>query len=95
MGLWYAPIARYGDLIARRRRESDVTFIELATELGDAVRRAPDGAIVVSIHLFGIRRARELQGVPLKELVKAARIPPSYHTEIHKGMRLAEYVMVI
>ena len=72
-----------------------MTFTELATELHDAVLRAPEGDIVVSIHLFGIRRARELQGVSLKDLVKAARIPQSYHTEIHKGMRLAEYVRTI
>ena len=44
------------------------------------------------IHLFGIRHAQELRGVSLKELVREARIPASYHTEIHKGMRLAEYV---
>ena len=42
-----------------------------------------------------LKRVRELQGISLKELVKAARIPPSYHTEIHKGMRLAEHVRII
>ncbi len=72
-----------------------MTITELAAELHDVVQRAPQGQIVVSIHLFGIRRARELNGISLKGLVAAARIPPSYHTEIHKGMRLAEYVQII
>lgn len=64
----------------------------LAEILGDTVQRAPDGEVVVSIHLFGIRYASELKGHSLKELVRMAHIPASYHTEIHKGMRLAEYV---
>lgn len=69
-------------------------FPELALELRDAVRRANAGEIVVSIHLFGIRNERSLRGVPLKELVDAAGIPASYHTEIHKGMKLAKYVSI-
>jgi hypothetical protein len=86
--------AGYGtDRSARER--SAMTLSELAAELNEAVSKAPEGEIVVSIHLFGIRRAKDLDGVSLKDLVKAARIPQSYHTEIHKGMRLAEYVRII
>ena len=69
-----------------------MTIGELAAELRRDVNEAPDGDRVVRIHLFGIRRARDLDGVPLKELVGRAGIPASYHTEIHKGMRLADHV---
>ena len=69
-----------------------MTIGELAAELRRDVTSAPDGDRVVRIHLFGIRRAMELDGVSLKELVLRAGIPPSYHTEVHKGIRLAEHV---
>ena len=69
-----------------------MTIAELALQLRESVNGAADGERVVSIHLFGIRRARELQGVSLKDLVRIAGIPASYHTEVYKGMRLAEYV---
>lgn len=69
-----------------------MTIAELAAELRRSVNSAPVGERVVRIHLFGIRRSQELDGVPLKELVLLAGIPRSYHTEIHKGMRLAKYV---
>lgn len=69
-----------------------MTIGELASELNRVVNQAPSGERVVNIHLFGIRRARELRGVPLKELVLLARIPQSYHTEVYKGMRLADHV---
>jgi hypothetical protein len=68
------------------------TIADLAKELRDAANGAPDGHRVFSIHLFGIRRARELDGVPLKNLIRMAGLPESYHTEVYKGMRLAEYV---
>ncbi len=58
----------------------------------DAWAQAPEGDIVVRIHLFGIRHADDLQGVDLRRLVDAAGIPKPYATEIRKGMRLAEYV---
>lgn len=66
----------------------------LAAELRRDVNTAPHGDRVVRIHVFGIAHARELDGLPLKELVRLAGIPPSYHTEIHKGMRLADYVIL-
>jgi hypothetical protein len=73
-------------------RENEMTIATLAAELRDAVNHAPEGGRVVHIHLFGIRHARELDGIALKDLVRLAGIPRSYHTEVHKGMRLAEYV---
>ena len=71
-----------------------MTIAELATTLKNAINRAPEGEIVVSIHLFGIRHARDLEGVSLRELVDAAHVHKSYVTEIRKGMKLAEYVRV-
>ena len=65
---------------------------DFAAELRRDVNTAPEGERVVRIHLFGIRRARERDNVPLKELVVRAGIPHSYHSEVHKGMRLADYV---
>jgi hypothetical protein len=65
---------------------------DLSGVLRDAWAKAPQGDIVVRIHLFGIKYARELQGVDLRGLVDAAGIPKPYATEIRKGMRLADYV---
>ena len=69
-----------------------MTIGELAAELRRDVGTAPPGDRVVRIHLFGIKRARELSSVSLKDLVDLAGIPQSYHTEVHKGMRLADWV---
>lgn len=60
--------------------------------LREAWADAPAGQIVVRIHLFGIRHARELEGVNLKALAEAAGVPVTYATEINKGMRLADWV---
>jgi len=65
---------------------------DLERTLREAWSQAPDGDVVVRIHLFGIRHAAALQGINLGALVDAAKIPKPYATEIRKGMRLAEYV---
>ncbi|WP_133256042.1 HTH-like domain-containing protein [Rhodopseudomonas palustris] len=67
---------------------------ELADELRKAYAASEDGNKVVSIHLFGIRRANELDGQSCKDIAVLAGIPDSYATEIRKGMRLAPYVSV-
>ena len=46
----------------------------------------------VSIHLFGIRYADELDGMSIGEVVIRAGLPKSYQTEVRKGMSLARYV---
>ncbi len=66
----------------------------LVRELHDAWANAPEGDIVVRIHLFGIRNARRLDGVNLRALAEAAEIPLTYATEIHKGIRLADWVVL-
>jgi len=65
---------------------------DLSRVLHEAWAQAPEGNIVVRIHLFGIQHAEALQGVDLRALVAAAGIPKPYATEIRKGMRLADYV---
>jgi len=65
---------------------------DLATLLHEAWAQAPEGDVVVRIHLFGIEHADALEGVNLRALVDSAGIPKPYATEIRKGMRLAEHV---
>lgn len=67
----------------------------LVDALREAVVQAGEGEVVVSIHLYGIRYARQLEGLSLKDLVGDAQIPDSYRTEIRKGMKLSEYVRII
>jgi hypothetical protein len=75
-----------------RKREGEGMAMDLATLLREAREHAPEGEVVVRIHLFGIQYAHELDGVNLRGLVKTAGIPTPYATEIRKGMRLADYV---
>jgi len=65
---------------------------DLSRVLREAWEQAPKGDVVVRVHLFGIENAEALQGVNLRALVELAGIPKPYATEIHKGMRLADYV---
>ncbi|MEQ1935306.1 MAG: hypothetical protein ABL962_15710 [Fimbriimonadaceae bacterium] len=53
---------------------------------------APKGEQAVHVHLFGIKYADQVDGMPLKELAIEAGIPASYGTEIRKGINLAKYV---
>lgn len=67
-------------------------------DLSDAFRKryhnAESGYAVVSIHLFGIEFAAELEGKNLKEICLSAEVPVSFATEVRKGMRLAEFVAI-
>jgi hypothetical protein len=47
---------------------------EFIRELREACARAPSGDKVVTIHLFGIRKARELEGLNLQDLAERAGI---------------------
>lgn len=66
---------------------------DLSRLLREAWQQAPEGDVVVRVHLFGIDHARDLDGVNLRDLVAAAGIPRPYATEVRKGMRLADYVI--
>jgi hypothetical protein len=60
--------------------------------LREAYVQAPYGDVAVRIYLFGIVHAERLDGVNRKELCVVAGISENWVTEIHKGMRLSEYV---
>jgi hypothetical protein len=47
------------------------------------------------VHLFGIKYADVLDGMPLKEIASRAGISGAYQTEIRKGMKLSKYVRVV
>jgi hypothetical protein len=66
--------------------------LDLSATLHEAWAQAPEGNVVVRIHLFGIEHAKALESVNLRVLVSKAGIPKPYATEIRKGMRLADYV---
>ncbi len=51
-----------------------------------------DRSQAAKVHLFGIKYARYLDGMPLKEIAARAAIPVTYATEIRKGISLSKYV---
>lgn len=57
------------------------------------IEAAPAGSRAVTVHLFGVRYADQLQGMPLRELAERAGLTKAYGTEIRKGMNLAAYVI--
>jgi hypothetical protein len=67
---------------------------ELADELRRTCENAPKGDKVVSIHLFGIRHAKVLDGMNLHDLADRAGIGRSFGTELRKGVRLADHVLI-
>ena len=67
------------------------------SEIHEALKReieaAPKGDKVVTIHLFGIKHASQLDGMNLQLLAERAGIGKSFGTELRKGVRLAEFVV--
>ena len=66
-------------------------------ELGDKLRQMYEtkGAKKTTmIHLFGVIYADEMRDSEIKpiQVVKAAKMPESYQTEINKGMNLSKYL---
>ena len=70
-----------------------------ATEAADILRGmylgARKGEMVVQIHLFGIKYAKQLQGLSLSDVVSQAGLSSTYVTEVNKGRNLSKYVTVI
>lgn len=64
--------------------------------LREIYESAPTGDKVANIHLFGIYYSDKIENEKLnkKEILIAAGLPASYHTEMSKGMRLKQYVEV-
>lgn len=70
--------------------------IEKASELLAGMYGAKvGGGKAIAVHLFAIRYAKKIQGLPVKEIVDGAGLPPSYKTEIRKGINLAEHVELL
>ena len=47
---------------------------------------------VVSIHLFGIKYAEQIQDLTAQKIVDCAGLKKSYFAEVNKGKNLAKYV---
>ena len=54
--------------------------------------KAPEGEKTISIHLFGIKYAKEIGSISPKELVVRADLPASYCDVIRKMVKLEKYV---
>ncbi len=67
--------------------------INLGNSLANAYTNAPRGEQVTRIHLFAIQYAEEIKEEGIKDVIKASRIPLSYHVEVNKGIKLAAYVV--
>ena len=67
---------------------------ELAEIMRNMYRNAPQGEQSTALHLFGIRYVAELNApnVSINRVAELSGVGNSYHTEIRKGMRLAQYV---
>ena len=48
----------------------------------------------LSIHMFGIKYADQIQDMPLEDIAIGAGVPKCYKAEIRKGINLAKYVKV-
>ncbi len=73
--------------------EEDVMNVgEAASELRRMYQNALQGEQVVSIHLFGIKYAEEVERFTASEIVRQAGLQASYATEVNKGKNLAKYV---
>lgn len=69
-----------------------MTVNEAANILREMYRKAPKGGKATSIHLFGIKYAKELNGLSIADIADQATGNESYQVEIRKGIRLAKYV---
>ena len=69
-----------------------MTIEQAAQILKEMYVKAQDKEKALSIHLFGIKYASEIDGMPLQEIAVRAGVPKSYGTEIRKGINLARYV---
>ncbi|KSV61481.1 hypothetical protein N185_10680 [Sinorhizobium sp. GW3] len=69
-----------------------MTIDEAAKNLRE-MYQDPTYGKVTAVHLFGIRFANALDGMPLKDVAVRAGIAESYHAEIRKGISLARFVV--
>jgi|GEM_PF-2163563 len=78
------------------RNDRDISEAELGAILRDMYERAPKGDLVAFIHLFAIKYAQVLayRRIDKKAILHYAGLPVSYQTELAKGMKLSQYVML-
>ena len=65
---------------------------DLVEQLRKRYETAEKREKALSLHLFGVVFAKELEGQPINEIAEQATGYISYGTEIRKGIRLARYV---
>ena len=68
---------------------------QILSSMYHAGKTAARGRATTAIHLFGIKYANDLSQLPIGEILHRAGISHTYHTEVRKGVRLAEYVAVV
>ena len=71
-----------------------MTVGEAADILKGMYGNAPYREQMTGIFLFGIKYADDLAGLSLKAVVAEAGMPPTYYTEIRRGIKLAKYVQI-
>lgn len=67
---------------------------EASKILREMYQKADKKEKAVSIHLFGIQYAQQIENMSAKDIVVGAGLPESYKTEVRKGINLAKYVEV-
>lgn len=69
---------------------------ELGGKLREMYTNASKGEAVAMIHLFGIKYAAEINNSEYtkRDIIKASGISESYLTELTKGVKLAEFVIL-
>jgi hypothetical protein len=67
---------------------------EASKILREMYQKADKKEKAVSIHLFGIKYAQQIEDMSAKDIVIGADLPESYKTEVRKGINLAKYVEV-
>lgn len=72
-----------------------LTQREASKILAQMYGEAPRGELVAYIHLFGIKYAKDSNGLNIAEIVKGATgVSDSYHVEVSKGVKLAKHVVL-
>lgn len=69
---------------------------ELGAILKTMYEKALEGEKVVNIHLFGIKYAPIIlkDNLNVKEIIRCSGISDTYATEVSKGIKLSDYVIV-
>lgn len=76
--------------------ENELTIQQLGDILKSEYNNAKNKEAVVSIHIFGIRYGQLIKrkNYSLNDIIKISEINTSYLTELHKGLKLSEYITI-